>query len=151
MIKSQLETTELEITSVFFRDVKDKIIESPTSGEPISICIECKAHQKTDNVSFSLFIKGLAEGEQIILLMSSYSDKQNLTFSPGTHELKVKLPYLGLRLGAYNLDIYVKKNALYHLDAVEFFSFKVNAKESISRGLFYQPRTWELKNKCNNS
>lgn len=143
LIKPQLENDNFEITAIFFRNINGEVVESPTSGEPISLCIECRIHQKIDNVGFTLDIKGLAEGGETILLMNSFSDKQSLSFSPGEHEIQVEMPYLGLKLGRYIMDVYVKKDALFHLDSVESFRFIVNAKESVSRGCFYQPKIWK--------
>jgi lipopolysaccharide transport system ATP-binding protein len=147
LIKPQLENSDLEINAIFFRDSYGEVIESPTSGEPVAFCIECRINKKIDRVGITLDIKGVAEGGETILLMNNLSEQQSLSFLAGKHEIQIQMPYLGLKLGRYTMDIYVKRDTLFHLDAVESFRFRVNGKESVSRGLFYQPKTWKTVKK----
>lgn len=142
--KLESESSGFDIVSMFFRDAQAEVIEFPVSGEPTYFCIKCKAHKKVDNASFSFIVKSLAEGGETAILLNSLNDNQSMNFLPGEHEIQIYLPYLGLRLGAYIIDVYIKKDGLYHLDCVESFRITVQGKESISRGLFYQPRTWKV-------
>ncbi|MEA5573963.1 ABC transporter ATP-binding protein [Calothrix sp. UHCC 0171] len=142
LIKPRI-NSDFEITAIFFRNSQGEVIEFPHSGESISLCIACNTCKTIDNVGLTLDIKGLAEGGETILLMNSYSDNQSLSFTEGEHEIQIQMPYLGLRGGTYTMDIYAKRDALFHLDSVEFFKFKVYAKESISRGCYYQTKTWK--------
>jgi lipopolysaccharide transport system ATP-binding protein len=143
-IKPQLESSGFNINSIFFRDSEGKIIESPTSGEETYFCIKCEINNKIDDVRISFVINQLAEGGELILLMNSFSDKNLFNFLPGKYEIRIHTPYIGLRLGVYNIDVYAKRDGLYHLDAIESFRFKVKSKESLSRGVFYQPRNWQV-------
>ncbi|MBD2101136.1 ABC transporter ATP-binding protein [Leptolyngbya sp. FACHB-261] len=142
--KPESESTGLDITGVVFRNGQGEIVEAPVSGEPAYIGISCKARRKLENVGASLVIKGLGEGGEAVLLMNSLGDKQVMNFLPGDHEIQVQMPYLGLKLGAYTLDIFLKENGLYALDEVEAFVFTVEGEESVGRGLFYQPREWKV-------
>jgi lipopolysaccharide transport system ATP-binding protein len=144
--KSESESAGLDITSIFFRDGQSEIIQTPISGEPTYFCISCKVRRNLKSIGFSLVVKGLGEGGEAILLMNSLGDKQHISFSPGEHEIQVYMPYLGLKLGGYTLDVFIKENGLYTLDEVESFVFMVEGTESVDRGLFYQPREWKVVN-----
>jgi lipopolysaccharide transport system ATP-binding protein len=138
------EDSEFSITNIFFRNAKGKKIDSPTSGEDTYLCISCKVDQDIDNVGCSLIFNELATGGESILSMNSYNDRKLLTFTRGEHELQIKLSHLGLRLGVYSLNIYFKRDTLYHLNMFEAFQFQVLSKEVASKSLFYQPREWLL-------
>jgi lipopolysaccharide transport system ATP-binding protein len=147
LIKPQLESSSFEISDICFRDTNGEIIEAPTSGETCCLCIQCDVHEAIDNVGLSAVVKGLADGGEIVLLLNNLSDKQPFSFIPGKHEVQLQFPHFGLRLGNYTIDIYAKKDGLYHLDSIESFRFKVLSKDSISRGLYYQPRNWKIVKK----
>lgn len=140
--KPQLESSGFEITSVHFRDAQGEKVEFPTSGKSTDLCIKCKVDRETNNVGITVLIKGLAEGGNLVLLLNCLHDNQPLNFLPGEYEVKISMPYLGLKMGSYIMDIYAKENGFNHLDVVENFGFKVQSIESIHKGLFYQPRTW---------
>jgi len=134
------------IRSIFLRNGEGQVIESPVSGNPTYFCVNCQLEKGFDKVSMSLVFKGLAEGGEIVLLLNSISDRVWLELPPGNHEIQVQTPYLGLRLGTYAMDVFLKHDRIYDLDSYEGFQFTVDAKESLSRGLFYQPRTWCIVN-----
>lgn len=147
--KPESESSGLDIISIIFRNNQGKIIESPVSGEPTYLCIGCNVHKRIENVGFTISIKALAEGGDVVLLLNCLQDKKPLDFLPGEHELQLQMPYLGLRLGTYSMDVYAKTDGLFHLDSVEFFRFTVEAKETTSRSLFYQPRSWVVVSRIN--
>lgn len=151
--KNEAESSGLDIINVFFRNNKAELIDSPVCGEETYLCIGCKSHKDINNVGISVAIKGLADGGDMVLIINNLHDKQPFNFQEGEHEIQIQMPYLGLKIGTYIMDIYVKKDGLYHLDFVESFKFQVEAKEdvNISRCLFYQPRTWNLVNKTKRS
>ncbi|MBH8571517.1 ABC transporter ATP-binding protein [Nostocaceae cyanobacterium CENA369] len=135
----------LEIQSIFFKNYQDELIQSPITGEPTKLCLKCKASEKIDNVSITFAIRGLGKGSETVLLINSMRDKEYISLSPGECEIQLQMPYLGLKLGHYIMDVYAKREKLYHLDAVESFRFTVEgSEESMSRCIFYQPRDWEI-------
>lgn len=142
--KSASQSYGFDIVSMFFKNAQEELIESPISGEPAYFCIKCKAKEKVDDVGFSFVVKGLAEGGEVVVLLNSLSDEQPMSFLPGEHEVQIQMPYLGLRVGVYTIDIFIKRSGFYHLDSYESFQIIVKGKESASRGLFYQPRTWKV-------
>jgi lipopolysaccharide transport system ATP-binding protein len=143
-VKPQLEGSTFEINSIFFRDSSGEIIESPMSGEPTNLCIVCTTENEIENVGVTVSIKGLAEGGETVLQMNCLHDKHPLKFAPGKNEIRLLMPSLGLRAGTYVMDIYSKKDGFYHLDSIENFRFKVQVDASLSRGIYYQPRTWNV-------
>lgn len=145
--KPQLGDSSFNIEAVFFRDAEGKMIESPISGEPTELCISCQIHEDIENVGVTVAIKGLAEGGEVALLMNCLHDKQPLNFSSGEYEIKLSMPYLGLRSGSYLIDIYTKKDGFYHLDSIENFRFKVIVDKNPGQGLFYQMRSWSVARK----
>lgn len=144
----QRATAGLEIKSVFFKDSQGENIEAPVSGEPTYFCMSCKASKNINDIIISFHVKSLGDGGDTILLISNANDKKIIDISSGETEIQLELPYLGLKIGAYIMDIYLKQEGLYHLDAIESFRFRVEAKEdsSSSRCLFYQPRKWNIIN-----
>jgi lipopolysaccharide transport system ATP-binding protein len=139
------ESFGLEIKSLFFRNNQGERIESPICGEPTYLCVQCQAIEKLEDVSITFAIKGLGEGGDTVLLINNLKDKNFICLLPGENEVQLEMPYMGLKLGVYIMDVYVKKERMYHLDAVESFQFRVEGREdSISRCLFYQPRKWNI-------
>jgi lipopolysaccharide transport system ATP-binding protein len=141
----QRDITELEIKSIFFKDSKGRIIETPLSGEKTFFCISCKSSNSINDLRANLYIKSQGEGGDVILIISNSNDKAPINVLPGNTQIELEMPYLGLKVGIYIMDIYLKKEGLYHLDAIEAFKFRVETKEAIaSRCLFYQPRKWHI-------
>ncbi|ACB51441.1 putative ABC transporter, ATP binding protein [Crocosphaera subtropica ATCC 51142] len=143
-IKSINTNQQFAITSIFFRNEDDEIIDVPTTGEPTYLCVTCQVKETLTNVGLTFSIKGMAEGGDQVLLMNSLHDERSLSFSSGKQEVRLEMPYLGLKLGAYVLDVYAKRDGLYHLDSVEDYRFQVKATKSMNRCLFYQPRSWKV-------
>jgi lipopolysaccharide transport system ATP-binding protein len=131
---------KFHIASLMFRDVRGNPIEEPTSGEQVDLCLECHVSEELHNVGVTVSVRGLADGGQIILLLNCVQDQQPLKFSPGKYEVRLRLPYLGLKYGQYILDVYAKAG-LEHLDMIEEFLFKVQEK-GINNGRFHQTREW---------
>jgi lipopolysaccharide transport system ATP-binding protein len=144
LTKPALEATELDIRKIFFRDAQGELLQQPVSGMPTDLCIECQVHQSIDNVGVTVIIREIGSGYDAILSVNCLHDKQVLSFNPGKHEIRLRMPYLGLKAGFYSIDIYAKRDRFCHLDAVEDFRFQVEMSDSMDRGLFYQPRSWHV-------
>ena len=142
--KPESESTGLDIVSLFFRDERGNILESPVTGEPAIFCVGFKSRQKICNAGLNFAVKELAGEADFTLVLSSFNDKKPLDIWSGEHEIQVRMPYLGLRPGVYNMTVAIRKDSLHTLDIVESFSFTVEARETLSRCLFYQPRSWEV-------
>ncbi|KAM3092023.1 ABC transporter ATP-binding protein [Phormidesmis sp. 146-35] len=138
-------TVGFDIQGIVFRDENNIVVEKPISGCATSIGIQAKVLDSLTNVSITIAIKGLTEGGEMMLSLNSFNDSIPIELLPGEYEIQLQMPYLGLKLGDYLMDVYVKKDKLFHLDAVESFRFTVEpGQDAIGRSLFYQPRSWNV-------
>ncbi|PPS45893.1 ABC transporter ATP-binding protein [Chroococcidiopsis sp. TS-821] len=144
--KSPEESFGLDITSVCFKDEQGNILDTPMSGEPTSLCVECFAHKYIDNANVGVLVTSLSGENDRVLYLTSASDNEILTIAPGATEIQIQMPYCCLIPGVYNAKIYIRSGVC-SFDIVESFRFTVQADKTISRCLFYQPRTWKVINK----
>ena len=145
--KSDNQSLGLDIKSIFFRDENENIIDSPVTGELTYLCVECKARKEINNASLFLGIREVAGEGDFILHLSSFYDNEVFDILPGEHEIRLKMPHMGLKPNLYTIKAFLKKDSLYTLDSVESFIFAVDGQEKKNRGLFYQPRKWEIVKK----
>lgn len=139
------ETVNVDILDIFFRNGQGDLIKSPITGDLTLFCIRCKVLANIGNIGFTVTIRGLSDGGEIILKFNSSLDGNLINLVPGEHEIQIQMPHLGLRLGAYFMDIHIKQDRLFHLDSIESFPFTVEERQKSSgRYLFYQPRTWSV-------
>jgi lipopolysaccharide transport system ATP-binding protein len=136
--------TGLDIQAIFFRNGQGDVVDPPTSGDPTQLCIRCQVKDDLDDVYFTIAINSASEDGGTVLHLNSFREKTPLFLPQGDREVQIQMPYLGLRLGVYSLNLYAHQGPLHNLDTIEGFRFTVHAKESMSRSLFYQPRTWTL-------
>lgn len=147
--KSPHESTGADITELYFRDLQGNIVESPTSGESIYLCVGCRAHRPIENLSLFVGTYQLGREGSLAVHLSSVYDKQIFEIpSPGEYEFQVYLPYLGLAPGSYEIKVYMKDGAVYTFDAFESFRFTVQGSENANRGIYYQPRQWQVVSKA---
>ncbi len=142
--KDKLESPGLYITSLCFKDEYGKQLDSVLTGEPLTLCIGLRAHEKTEKVNIAIsIISNSLENEQA-LFFESDQDGQSFMISPGDSEIQLHMPYCGLIPGTYTMKLNV--NCGYYLnviDTVESFNFYVKSIQSMQRCAFYQPRRWE--------
>ncbi len=141
--KSEAESMGLDITSVFFRNDQGDSLETLFSGEPASLCVECKAHQKIDQANLSVLVTALAGENDRVLHLTTASDNEELTILPGKSEIQMYMPYCSLIPGVYSAKIYIRRG-VQSFDIIESFRFTVKTNKTVSRCLFYQPRTWKV-------
>ncbi|HIK03282.1 MAG TPA: ABC transporter ATP-binding protein [Trichormus sp. M33_DOE_039] len=137
------ESVGLDITAVFFRDEQGNLLEAPLSGEPAYLCVECKAHQKIDQANLGLLVTALSGENGLVQYITSNCDREDLTILPGHSEVQMYMPYCSFIPGVYSAKIYIRKGVK-SFDIVESFRFTVKTNKTISRCLFYQPRTWQV-------
>jgi lipopolysaccharide transport system ATP-binding protein len=143
--KSESESTGIDIVSVCFKDEHGNLLQTPISGEPTSLCVECQAYKKVAQANLCVTITDIGGENGRILYLTSGSDNESLKVFPGKNELQLQLPYCCLSPGVYNAKIFIKEGA-YSFDAVESFRFTVKANKITSQSLFYQPRKWKAMN-----
>ncbi|WP_035992802.1 ABC transporter ATP-binding protein [Leptolyngbya sp. KIOST-1] len=137
------ENPNLNISDVFFEDELGDRINSPKTGHSTYFCIEFDAKRTLDNVTVAAIIKGMAEGGEAVLYLNSTQDGKTFHFKPGHGKVKIFMPSLGLRVGTYLVDIFIKEGNLCRLDTLEGFSFSVKSESIMDRCLYYQPREWQ--------
>lgn len=134
----------LDIKSLCFKDETGEMIDAPVSGKLTDFCIAYRAPEPVRNASVDLLIKDqIGEGEWLLRLTSE-KDHPNLTLPKGDHEVRVRLPYCGLKPGIYLMKMTIRQDRLHCLDGVESFKFAVAESENMTSCLFYQPREWHI-------
>ncbi|MBF2003418.1 MAG: ABC transporter ATP-binding protein [Synechococcales cyanobacterium C42_A2020_086] len=142
--KSPQDSAGADLVSIYFKDAVGRLMEVPVSGEPVYICVRCKALRPLNALSLFVAIYQPAKDNSLALHMSSAYDQETFAVSPGEYELRVFLPHLGLLPGSYTLNVYLKEGSLYVLDAYESLRFSVKGHEKLNRGQYYQPREWQI-------
>jgi lipopolysaccharide transport system ATP-binding protein len=135
----------LRIKSVAFKNGADTPLESLTSGEAVSLQIECEAQSEMKGININVVVRE-AEGDgNPVWLFNSAGDEQPFTVPQGTTLAQLQLPYCGLRSGFYIMKLSIAQGSRLHiLDAVDSFRFKVNPRNDSVQGAYYQPRTWTI-------
>lgn len=141
--KQIADSSGIDITSIFFRDEKDKHIEKILSGQAISLCIRCRIYGNYSNLEIGLIIREVyGEGEPILNLVSS-RDSTLFDSSPGTIEFRLNLPFCCLKPGLYTAKILLSQYPHFYLyDAVESFIIKIDGAYPMTNCAFNQPRKW---------
>jgi lipopolysaccharide transport system ATP-binding protein len=137
------ESPGLDITSVFFRNIEGKVIEELVSGQPVQLCIGCKAHKSIEQVNLRISISEVS-GERDLLYFGGANDQQFFDLFPGKNEIQIHMENLILGVGNYIMYLLVKQGSLYTFDAVESFTFSVRSNGKMIKSRFYQPRSWKL-------
>jgi lipopolysaccharide transport system ATP-binding protein len=141
--KSPNESLGLDITGVCFKDENGRILESPGSGNPASVCVQCRVREEMGDINLIVAVSNLSMENERVLYLSSHYDNQPMAVKPGEVELQLHLPYCGLSAGMYSAKIVVTHKAVDTLDVLESFRFRVSADGIAEQNLFYQPRQWQ--------
>lgn len=144
--KPKSESLGLDIVSLSFKDEQGNILETLMTGEPAYLCVECKAYQHIDNASLGVVVSALSRENERVLSITSASDNECLKISPGKVEFQMQMSSCGLIPGTYSAKISIKESVR-SFDKVQSFRFTVKSSKTISRCLFYQPRTWKIISK----
>ena len=142
--KSEKESTGLDITYLFFRDLAGNKLKSLTSSSPANFCIGLNVKRCIKDIAFRIRIVEITGEGDPTLMLGNQHEQMFPSVETGKHEAQVKMPYVGLKPGVYNLTIFIREGSLYALDCVQSFKFRVEGNASMSNCKFYQPRTWEI-------
>lgn len=143
--KPESESSGLDILSISFKDEQGNALSALMTGEPAYLCVECKSYQTIEDANLGIVVKSLSGEHDLVLYLTSASDNEALKVTPGKVELQMQMPYCSMVPGVYSAKIYVRKG-VYSFDVVESFRFTVKSQRTVSRCLFYQPRTWKVIN-----
>ncbi|AFY35631.1 ABC transporter ATP-binding protein [Calothrix sp. PCC 7507] len=136
---------ELHIISVLFKDEQGQNLESLVSGKPITLCIRCTSCTMVEKAIVGIIIREINGEEDCVLSINSETDKQYLVILPGENEIKMMMPYCGLKPGLYTMKINISRRPFYVYDMVESFRFEVRRTKNMNLCKFYQPRSWEIE------
>lgn len=144
--KPESQSLGIGITSVYFKDDKGKLLQSPLSGESVHLCVKCKVYKEINDLALTVFVyeRG-GEGERALDL-NNFRDNKLFKIMPGDVELQLQMPYCGLKPGFYNMKISIGQMPYKVLDMVESFPFQVQSNDYSYRYLYYQPRDWQVIN-----
>ena len=141
--RAEAESSGLDIISLFFRNNEGQIIESLVSGEPVQLCVGCKAHKKIERVNLRISINEIG-GERNLLYFGGVNDKEFFDIFPGESEIQIHMPHLILGAGGYNMYLFIKQGSLYTFDVIDSFTFSVHSNGKMIKSRLYQPRSWKL-------
>ncbi|MES1023841.1 ABC transporter ATP-binding protein [Gloeocapsa sp. BRSZ] len=141
--KPKSESLGLDILSLAFKDANGQILTELMTGEPAYLSIECKSYKTLEDLSVKILVKAFSGEHEIVLYVTSDTDGTSLKIVPGRAEIQMQMPFCGLTPGTYHAKIYIRQRE-YDFDGVESFRFTVKSDRTISRCLYYQPRTWQV-------
>lgn len=132
----------IDIVEIYLEDAGGRRVAAAASGEPVTICFRCGSPREFAGVEATVIVREVFgdQGDALTLM----SGKETLVVPQGESELRIELPYCGLRPGNYTLKLGVTQGPLQHVAAVESFRFRVNADENVMQSLFYQPHRWKV-------
>jgi homopolymeric O-antigen transport system ATP-binding protein len=142
--KSSEKSTGLDIVSVHFEDAGGERVAVLRTGEPVSLCVRCVCHRPVGPAALGVFFREtLGEGD-LFLSLNSEADGRVFTFDPGECEVRLSLPFCGLRPGTYTMKLYVVQPPMHLFDVVEALYVKVESAVPMRDCRYYQPRSWHL-------
>ncbi len=150
--KTEEKSLGANITYLCFKDEEGRVLESPQTGKTVHFCVGCKVTKNLRNFGLGIGIKDLTRQSENILQIESKEDGILLQLDGGNSEIQMRMPFLCLRPGNYEMQINLQNFDPYKYDIDQVSSFKFNVKEpeekflSLSKNLFYQPRCWDLIN-----
>ena len=141
--KPKAQSNGLDILSLCFKDQQGKVLDHLLSGESANFSVECQVYEQIHGANLGMLITALSGELGLVLYITSNSDNNLLSISPGKSEIQMHMPYCSLAPGIYSAKVYVRKG-VYSFDIVESFRFTVKSNRTMSRCLFYQPRAWKV-------
>lgn len=108
------------------------------------LAITLSVTQPVDEVSVNLIVSNASDGPgDNVMFLRSKLDVGLLKLNPPQAEVRLHLPNVAFKPGAYRIKLSVSKGALGDiLDVVEGFQFVVQPSEASVSCQFYQPRQW---------
>jgi len=113
------------------------------SGEAATLNVTCSIKEPLADLALSVIVRDLTGGNEQVLVLESSQDGVLFDAEPGLTSFQLQLPACGLRPGMYSLKVYLQQRPHFNLlDCVESFVVRVQAAATMTKCLFYQPRSW---------
>ena len=142
--RSAEESQGLDILGLHFETEDGEPLGVPVSGCSAVLCISVKVHAPQRNVTATLLVKERFGEADWALRLSSLGDQESFDLDPGSHQIRLDLPHLGLRPADYVMKLNVARGANFLFDVVEAFPFRVRTEREMSQCAYFQPREWEV-------
>lgn len=144
--KNPQASSGIDFRELFFRGGDGQPTQTLSTGEPLTLCATCEAHDSHSGVGLDVRIVkvGGIENAGNVLSLRGQDDDAFFHLSPGLAEIRLQLPYLGLTPGVYSAQVRLRKDAVYTFDLVESFRFTVTSQQNVNKCQFYQPRSWSM-------
>lgn len=144
--KAPQDSNGIDLRDLFFRDGEGRSTHVLSTGEPLSLCVTCEAHDRFDGVAVDIRIAkvGGVETAGYVLSLRGQNDGAFFRIAPGLSEIQIQFPQLGLAPGTYTAQVRIRKDAIYTFDLAESFRFTVTSQININKCQYFQPRTWAL-------
>jgi lipopolysaccharide transport system ATP-binding protein len=133
---------ELSVRDVFFADEGGRPLREVLAGRNASLNVQYDARRRVVDLHFSVLIRNLSRGSELVLNLSSGRDNQPLAIESGEGYLELKLTPVVLGPGLYVAKIVLADASFYIFDAMEEYRFVVRAETGMNECVLFQPREW---------
>jgi len=136
----------IDLRDLFFRDGEGRPTQVLLTGEPLSLCVTCEAHDTFSGVALDIRVAkvGGIETAGYVLSLRGQNDDAFFHITPGLSEIQIQFPQLGLPPGTYTAQVRIRKDAIYTFDLAESFRFTVTSQFNINKCQYFQPRQWAI-------
>lgn len=144
--KPPQDSNGIDLRDLFFRDGEGCPTQTLLTGEPLTLCVTCEAHDSFDGIVLDIRIAkvGGVETAGYVLSLRGQNDDAFFSMAPGLSEIQIQFPQLGLTPGTYTAQVRIRQDAIYTFDLAESFRFTVTSQFNIHKCQFFQPRQWAI-------
>ncbi|MBI3300254.1 MAG: ABC transporter ATP-binding protein [Elusimicrobia bacterium] len=133
----------LRILEVYFRGGDGNILDLPTTGEPVMLCLKVHSAKALSGLRVTAVVRESGWGEGWMLRLHNMDASEGLAVREGVGELRCRLPVLNLGPGHYQMKINIRESRLLSYDARDGVRFRVAPRDGLTRGSLFQPHLWE--------
>ena len=132
------------ISQVFFRDEMGRVVDTPATGKPASLCVCAESPEEMRDVSLDVVIRNPTHGVSNVLSVTAGQDEQLRCIPQGRFEYRLALNPVGLPPGRYTAKISLNRKPLYTLAIAEGISFTVSQGSPLGDSMFFNAREWQV-------
>ncbi len=142
---SPVQKTALSILAVRFVGESGTPLQNVIAGRPATLAVRYRAERPVAGLHYSILVRALSHGGELVLNLSSGRDKAALSVPLGEGVLKLNFVPVVLAPGLYVAKVVLADEDFYIFDAVEEHRFVVQASGGMNECRLYQPRTWSVE------